>query len=254
MLPVAPTDPYPPAYPHTPTPIHHPQGLQTGFGTLHFANGEEYNGEVDKGQMHGRGRYLYRNGDVFQGTWVRGRRSGEGRLQYAGGDIFVGTFDGAERRGFGVYYYVSKGCKLEGDWVGDKALCGTVQNLSPEETALLNAAAEDWARSDIPQLRLAQPNRALFDALATLRPADARTGRELSAHEMQQLRHAFARMARGEEPGKGIRAEDLRRVLRESGVAASLAEACVDTERPCPSPCPATFACRVRRRRCAAAL
>lgn len=200
-------------------------GLQTGFGTLHLANGEEYNGEVDRGQMHGRGRFRYRSGDVFQGTWVRGRRSGEGRMQYAGGDIFVGTFDGAERRGYGVYYYVGKGCKLEGDWVGDKALCGAVQNLSPEETDLLNAAAEEWARSAIPLLRLAQPNRALFDALAAARPPAARTGRELSAQEMLQLRHAFAQLSRGEEPGKGIRAEDLRRVLRASGIAASLAEA-----------------------------
>ena len=33
------------------------------------------------------------------------------------GDVFVGTFVGTERQGFGVYYYVNKGSKLEGEWV-----------------------------------------------------------------------------------------------------------------------------------------
>lgn len=200
---------------------------------MHFPNGEEYNGEVERGEMHGRGRYAYRNGDVFQGTWECGRRRGEGRLQYASGDIFVGTFEGAERRGFGVYYYVGKGCKLEGDWAGDKAVCGAVQNLSREEAELLRAPGEDWARAAIPPLRLAQPNRAVLETLLGARPQAARLGRELAAPELTRLRLGFARAARGEEPGKGVRRVDIRAVLRDCGVASSLAEGCAWRLRCC---------------------
>ena len=45
------------------------QGRQAGFGTLYFPNGEQYSGEVEDGQMHGRGRFIHRNGDAFQGSW-----------------------------------------------------------------------------------------------------------------------------------------------------------------------------------------
>ena len=199
-------------------------GMQTGFGTLYFPCAEEYSGEVKGGQMHGRGRYTHRNGDSFQGTWVDGRRCGEGRLKFANGDVFVGTFEGAARRGYGVYYYVAKGSRLEGEWLGDRALCGTMRAMTAEEAASLLSTEWRPTAATPPALWLAQPARALFGATAGLRPAEGGGQRELSQDQMERLRHAFTALARGDGPGVGLELVELPRVLQLSGVLDTLAE------------------------------
>lgn len=236
------------------------QGVQAGFGTLHLATGEEYSGEVAAGAMHGRGRLRLRSGDVFHGAFDHGRRFGEGRLEFAAsGDVFVGRFEGERRVGFGVHFYPASGCKLEGEWAGDTPVCGTMLPMSAEEAAALGVPAftpegrtsadeRSCAAALLPPLRLAHPNKVLLASVAPLRPpAAARPGRELSAREMGALRHAFSRIAGGEAPGAGVSAgeEGLGRALRESGVAASLAEPCVNEgpHRPGTPCCAALFRC-----------
>ena len=67
--------------------------------------------------------------------------------------------------------------------------CGTVRNLTQEEAETLGATQEQWARTQLPPLWLAQPNRTVYASTLPHR-ASARKGRELAAEQMDCLRCA----------------------------------------------------------------
>ena len=45
-------------------------GKLSGKGTVWYANGDQYQGELRGGKMHGRGKYRYAGGDWYEGDWI----------------------------------------------------------------------------------------------------------------------------------------------------------------------------------------
>lgn len=61
-----------------------------------------------EGAQQGSGTMHYQNGDCYEGSWERGARSGAGRfLKAATGEVFEGHYVGGMREGPGVLYMVS---------------------------------------------------------------------------------------------------------------------------------------------------
>eukprot|EP00960_Hanusia_phi_P059978 764352-Hanusia_phi.AAC.4 len=102
---------------------------------MHWASGDEYEGEWRAGMMHGTGRFCYAEdgrrcmvgrqttwtrqdevskwyqlvflcqaceiftGDIYDGMWQNDMRQGEGKCEYANKDVFVGNFVANFREG-----------------------------------------------------------------------------------------------------------------------------------------------------------
>eukprot|EP01079_Euglenida_sp_SAG-EU17-18_P011274 gene11274-2050_t len=90
-----------------------------------------YSGEIENGQMHGRGTLIYPNKEKYEGDWVYGKR-----------------------HGYGVYSYADSS-KYDGEWVDDKWWARPTWGVPT-----LPAAAA-YARPAFPWLRLPAPPRAL---------------------------------------------------------------------------------------------
>lgn len=90
------------------------------FGTMHFPNGDVYQGSWRSGEMHDpSGNMTYANGDVFVGSFKSGERRGSGTFTYANGDKFVGTYIKDCAEGLGKLIF-SDGSFLEGKWDRNK--------------------------------------------------------------------------------------------------------------------------------------
>lgn len=78
-------------------------GLQTGPGVLRFANGDTYDGNFLKGELHGEGRFVYRDGGVYEGTFEHSKRSGKGKRIFSNGDRYEGDWANDQMHGRGVH-------------------------------------------------------------------------------------------------------------------------------------------------------
>ncbi len=78
-----------------------------------------YEGQVENGKRHGRGRQTYANGSVYDGEWLKDQRSGKGRQTYA--DRIVLRYDGEwlkdQRHGKGREDTVFG--DYDGNWLND---------------------------------------------------------------------------------------------------------------------------------------
>lgn len=54
------------------------------------ATGGVYEGEMQDGERHGRGKYTFPSGAVYDGEWQHGKRHGHGRHVDKEGDVYVG--------------------------------------------------------------------------------------------------------------------------------------------------------------------
>mmetsp|Transcript_53088 Transcript_53088/g.153111 ORF Transcript_53088/g.153111 Transcript_53088/m.153111 type:complete len:223 (-) Transcript_53088:202-870(-) len=77
----------------------------TGKGTAKYTNGDEYEGNFEKGVRQGPGIYRYIGGDVFEGTFENNIKSGLGRVTYKKGGFFHGHFKDGQREGEGTFQY-----------------------------------------------------------------------------------------------------------------------------------------------------
>ncbi len=75
-------------------------GERTVAGTLRQAPSSEqgnqqgfvYSGQIEKGQMHGRGTLTYPTGEKYEGEWEMGKRYGMGRMTFPDGSRYVGEW------------------------------------------------------------------------------------------------------------------------------------------------------------------
>lgn len=110
----------------------------SGVGRVVWANGDEFDGTLDKGKRQGQGRFVWSNGQRYDGTWeddrpqgrgtmrfadgnhyegqlVDGTPQGQGRMAFASGDSYIGEFGQGVPHGRGTYTWKS-GQRFEGDW------------------------------------------------------------------------------------------------------------------------------------------
>ena len=110
----------------------------SGVGRVVWANGDEFEGTLDKGKRQGQGRFSWSNGQRYEGGWeddrpqgrgsmrfpdgnqyvgqlVDGTPQGAGRMDYASGDSYAGEFAQGVPHGRGTYTW-KNGQRFEGDW------------------------------------------------------------------------------------------------------------------------------------------
>lgn len=72
-----------------------------------------YEGCLEMGCYHGRGRLHWRNGDCYDGNYVMGKRQGQGTYKWSDGRHYKGDFLDDMRHGFGKFVY---GKHQSADW------------------------------------------------------------------------------------------------------------------------------------------
>ena len=115
----------------------------SGIGKIIWANGDVFDGGLQKGQRHGKGLFIWANGNRYNGDWVNdtpsgtgtlqfangnlyegevvdGTPKGKGRMAYASGDSYAGQFLAGMPQGKGIYVW-KNGQQFDGDWVNGKS-------------------------------------------------------------------------------------------------------------------------------------
>lgn len=77
-------------------------GVEHGFGTRIFKNGNRYTSEFKQGKFCGAGVLTLADGHKYEGEFRDGFYSGKGRLFYPNGNIFEGSFKNSQRHGYGI--------------------------------------------------------------------------------------------------------------------------------------------------------
>ena len=88
----------------------------TGNGSISWANGDVYEGEVLQGLRHGQGEFRWPSGQRYKGPWVQDQAQGKGTLRFANGNLYEGTVDDGVPQGKGVMIYAG-GEIFEGQFV-----------------------------------------------------------------------------------------------------------------------------------------
>lgn len=107
-----------------------------GNGTLHYVNGEKYEGQWKNNFAHGHGSITFAGGDKYVGDWVDGKKTGVGELFYENGDKFRGNWLNDRANGEGVLEYVN-GDIYEGVSVCLSACQSCVQHVFRQLSALV---------------------------------------------------------------------------------------------------------------------
>ena len=66
-------------------------GKPNGKGSMVYADGYTYEGEVKEGYRHGKGKYIYPNGTIYEGDFVIGKGEGIGMFKYK----IEGSYEGS---------------------------------------------------------------------------------------------------------------------------------------------------------------
>ena len=59
------------------------------FEKVSYSNGDIYEGELEDGKRHGRGRYEYNTGDIYEGDYANDEACGSGTFTFASGSRCV---------------------------------------------------------------------------------------------------------------------------------------------------------------------
>ena len=83
------------------------------YARCKFANGNRYEGTMERGKRHNFGVFFYRNGAVYRGDWKWGKKHGRGKMKFANGNSYNGPWVNGKRhtRGEGVYVFKRNGSK-----------------------------------------------------------------------------------------------------------------------------------------------
>lgn len=96
------------------------KSLRHGKGVFTWANGQSYDGDWNLDKPVGEAKMRFANGNQYQGSIVNGVPQGQGNMRFASGDTYVGQFNAGVPHGRGVYVW-KNGQQYDGEWVNDKA-------------------------------------------------------------------------------------------------------------------------------------
>lgn len=96
------------------------KSLRHGKGMFQWANGQSYDGDWNLDKPVGEAKMRFANGNQYQGSIANGVPQGQGNMRYASGDTYVGQFNAGVPHGRGVYTW-KNGQQYDGEWVNDKA-------------------------------------------------------------------------------------------------------------------------------------
>ena len=90
------------------------------FKTVHYADGEKYEGEIKNNKRSGYGINYYPNGNKYEGWWENDLKHGTGTFFFNDGSLYVGQWVNNKKNGIGTIYYKS-GDKYYGNFIqGEK--------------------------------------------------------------------------------------------------------------------------------------
>lgn len=87
----------------------------SGHGVCVFPSGARYEGDFERGKIHGLGTLHFANGHTYIGNWSDQKRHGRGRFRFASGDEYLGDFSANVMEGQGVMTYAN-GNRYDGAW------------------------------------------------------------------------------------------------------------------------------------------
>ncbi len=83
------------------------KGELSGKGRIIWPNGDSYEGEFKQGLFHGQGRYETVN-NIYTGEFVKGVARGTGTINYPDGSVYEGEVDFGEANGLGSLRFANK--------------------------------------------------------------------------------------------------------------------------------------------------
>lgn len=92
------------------------QGEMTGVGLRRWASGATYSGDFVGGEMHGKGTLVASDGSQYTGSFQQNCREGPGLHISAAGDRYEGTWHANARDGVGTLCTVADGSVYRGEW------------------------------------------------------------------------------------------------------------------------------------------
>ena len=90
--------------------------VRDGKGSIVWASGGYYVGEIKNGKRHGEGTNTFADGGKYVGQYKDGKVHGEGTYNFASGNKYVGQFKDDKRHGLGKYTYANGTVLHHGEW------------------------------------------------------------------------------------------------------------------------------------------
>ena len=94
--------------------------VNNGKGSIVWASGDYYVGEIKGGRKHGEGTNIWPDGAKYVGQFKDGKMHGEGTLTEANGDKYVGQYKDGNRHGLGKYTFADGEVHHDGEWENDE--------------------------------------------------------------------------------------------------------------------------------------
>ena len=91
--------------------------VENGKGSIVWASGSYYVGEIKGGKRHGEGTFTLADGAVYVGQYKDDTMHGEGTFTCANGDKYVGQYKNGKNHGLGKYTFANGTVEHDGEWV-----------------------------------------------------------------------------------------------------------------------------------------
>lgn len=105
-------------------------GVPNGHGSITFANGERYVGQVKDGSpLNSQGTYTFANGDKYVGEYKNGYRNGQGTYTFTDGRVWLGEWTEGKANGRVIQY--SANGKIEKSGIYKDNVLVTSQYIDP---------------------------------------------------------------------------------------------------------------------------
>ena len=93
--------------------------VANGKGSVVWADGAYYVGEIKDGKQHGEGTNIWPDGAKYVGQFKDDKMHGQGTYTYADGNKYVGQFKDDEKHGLGKFTFADGTVDHDGEWAED---------------------------------------------------------------------------------------------------------------------------------------